>query len=60
MSVLAEQVGVSTSISHQQHKFPVVLIPYEKPVWSNVTFPVTLELAVKDVRSILLWEFTFG
>lgn len=58
-SVLAEQVGVSTSVSHQQHKFPVVLIPDKKPVWSDVALPVTLVLAVKDVRPILLREFAF-
>ena len=58
-SVLAEQIGVSTSISHQQHKFPVILIPDEKPVWSDVALPVALVLSVKDVRPILLWEFAF-
>ena len=58
-SVLAEQVGVSTSISHQQHKFPVVLILDKKLVWSDVALSVTLVLAVKDVRPILLREFAF-
>ena len=58
-SVFAEQVGVSTCISHQQHKFQVILIPDEKPVWSDMALPVTLKLSVKDVRAILLREFAF-
>ena len=58
-SVLAEQVGVSACISHQQHKFPIILIPDKKPVRSDVAFPVAFELAMKNVRSIFLWKFTF-
>ena len=58
-SVLAEQVGVSAGIGHQQHKFPVVLIPDKKPVWSDVALPIALKLAVKDMRPISLWEFAF-
>ena len=58
-SVLAEQVGVSACISHQQYKFPIILIPDKKPVRSDVAFPVAFELAMKNVRSIFLWKFTF-
>lgn len=50
---------MSAGIRHQQHQFAVILIPYKKPVWSDMTLPVAFELTMKDVRPVLLWEFTF-
>ena len=37
---------MSASIGHQQHQFAVVLIPDEKPVWSDVALPIAFVLPV--------------
>jgi hypothetical protein len=53
--ILPEQIGVRAGIGHKKYQFTVVLIPGKQPVGGNVTFPVTLILAMKYVWVILLW-----
>ncbi len=50
---------MSACIGHQQHQFAVVLVPYEKPVRSDVALPIAFVLAVKNVRTVFLWQATF-
>ncbi len=46
-------------VGHQQHQFAVVLVPYEEPVWGDVTLPIAFVLAVKNVRMVFLRKATF-
>ena len=46
-------------VGHQQHQFAVVLVPYEEPVWGDVTLPIAFVLAMKNVRMVFLRKATF-
>ena len=59
-SILSEQIGVSTCIGHKKYQFTVVLISGEQPVGGDVTFPITLILAMQYVWMILLWQTAFS
>lgn len=50
---------MSASISHQQHQFAVILIPYQKPIRSDVALPIAFVLSMKNVRMVFLRQTTF-
>ena len=50
---------MSAGIGHQQYQFAVVLVPDEKPVWSDMTLPIAFVLAVKNVWMVFLRQTTF-
>ena len=50
---------MSSCIGHQQHQFAVVLIPDEKPIRSDVAFPIAFILSMKNVWIVFLWQTTF-
>ena len=59
-SILSEQIGVGTCIGHKKYQLAVVLIPSKQPIGGDMTFPVTLILAMQYVWVILLWKTTFS
>lgn len=50
---------MSASISHQQHQFAVILIPYQKPIRCDVALPIAFVLSMKNVRVVFLRQTTF-
>lgn len=47
-------------IQHYENKFLVVLLPDKKPIRLYVAFPLTFSVAVKKMRQIFIWEFSFN
>ena len=54
--LLAKEVRVRACAEHDEKQFPVVLLPYEKPVGQDVALPLPLAVAVQLVSLILLVE----
>jgi len=56
--LFAKQVGMSTSIEHDENEFLVILLPNEQPVRLDVTFPLTFAIAVELMRLVFCGQCT--